>query len=100
MMLIRPDVAKVDAAYLQWFINQTSTQNFLSAQAAGTEVKMISKAALEQVEVLVPPIEIQRRIVEIGYLATLDANLITEIMARRKALIETILMKRVKETAA
>ena len=61
---------------------------------------MISKAALEQVEVLVPPIEIQRRIVEIGYLATLDANLITEIMARRKALIETILMKRVKETAA
>lgn len=100
MMLIRPDFSKIDAAYLQWFINQPSTQNALSSQAAGTAVKMVSKAAVEQLEVSVPPLETQRRIVAIANLAARETQLETEIMDRRKALIDTLLMKRVKETAA
>ncbi len=100
MMLIRPDFSKVDAAYLQWFINQPITQNALSAQAAGTAVKMVSKAALELLEVAVPPLETQRRIIDIANLAARETQLETEIMDRRKSLIDTLLMKRVKETAA
>jgi restriction endonuclease S subunit len=93
MMLIRPDADKVDAAYLQWFINQSSTQKILSAQAAGTAVKMISKVALEQLEIAIPPLESQRQIVEIGQIASLEARITTELMDRRKVLIERILMR-------
>jgi len=97
MMLIRPDADKVDAAYLQWFINQPSTQKILSAQAAGTAVKMISKAALEQLVIAVPPLESQRRIVEIGRFASLEARITTELMDRRKVLIERILMREAQD---
>ncbi len=97
MMLIRPDANKVDAAYLQWFINQPSTQNILSAQAAGTAVKMISKAALEQLVIAIPPLETQRRIVEIGRIASLEARITTELMVRRKVLIERILMREAQD---
>ena len=97
MMLIRPDADKVDAAYLQWFINQPSPQKILSAQAAGTAVKMISKAALEQLVIAVPPLESQRRIVEIGRFASLEARITTELMDRRKVLIERILMREAQD---
>lgn len=97
MMLIRPDADKVDAAYLQWFINQPSTQKTLSAQAAGTAVKMISKAALEQLVIAIPPLETQRRIVEIGRIASLEARITTELMDRRKVLIERILMREAQD---
>lgn len=97
MMLIRPDANKVDAAYLQWFINQPSTQNILSTQAAGTAVKMISKAALEQLVIAIPPLETQRRIVEIGRIASLEARITTELMDRRKVLIERILMREAQD---
>jgi hypothetical protein len=100
MMLIRPDTKRVQAAYLLWFINQPSIQKILSAQAAGTAVKMISKAALEQLEVSAPPLKTQKRIVEIWYLATLEAQLATKLMERRRVLIDGALMKRARETAA
>lgn len=94
MMLIRLKVDAVEPAYLQWFINQPVTQAALASQAAGTAVKMIGKAALEQLEVAVPPLDDQRRIVEIGQLAAREAQLMRELMGRRKALIEGILMRK------
>ena len=100
MMLIRPDTERVQAEYLLWFINQASIKKILSVQAAGTAVKMISKAALEQLEVSVPPLKTQKSIVEIGHLATLEAQLATKLMDRRKVLIDGALMKRARETAA
>ncbi|TMS59859.1 restriction endonuclease subunit S [Imbroritus primus] len=97
MMLIRLKVDAVEPAYLQWFINQPATQAALASQAAGTAVKMIGKAALEQLEVAVPPLDDQRRIVEIGQLAAREAQLMRELMGRRKALIEGILMRRAQD---
>ncbi len=97
MMLIRVESRVIDPAYLQWFINQPSTKGVLAAQAAGTAVKMISKAALEQLTVAVPPLELQKRIVEIGQLASLEARLTTELLDRRKALIERILMRKAQD---
>ena len=94
MMLIRLKVDLVGPAYLQWFINQPGTQAALASQAAGTAVKMIGKAALEQLEVAVHPLDDQRRIVEIGQLAAHEAQLMRELMGRRKALIEGILMRK------
>ena len=94
MMLIRIENVSIEPAYLQWFINQPTTQNVLAAQAAGTAVKMISKAALEQLVIAVPPLEIQRQIVEVGRLASFETRITTELMDRRKLLIEKILIRK------
>jgi len=98
MMLIRIHVSSIESAYLQWFINQPTTQKTLTAQAAGTAVKMISKAALEQLVIAVPPLEIQQRIVEIGCLASLEARITDQLMDRRKMLVERILMHQAQNT--
>jgi hypothetical protein len=95
MLLIRP--IEVLPAYLLWHINLPAVQATLAAQAEGTSVRMISKAALEQLVIAVPPLETQRRIVEIGELACLEARITTELMDRRKALIDGVLMRKAQD---
>lgn len=95
MLLIRP--IEVLPAYLLWYINLPAVQATLAAQAEGTSVRMISKAALKQLVIAVPPLETQRRIVEIGQLASQEARITTELMDRRKALIDGILMRKAQD---
>lgn len=96
MLLIRP--IAVLPTYLRWYINLPATQIALAAQAEGTAVRMISKATLEQLMIAVPPIETQQRIVEIGQLASREATLASELMDRRKALVDGILMRKAQDT--
>lgn len=98
MLLIRPQSEVVEPAYLQWFINHPSTQATLAAQAAGTSVKMIGKGALDQLKVVLPPLEKQRRIVEVAQLVSREATLLEELRGRRKALLEGILLRSAEET--
>ncbi|QXP87475.1 restriction endonuclease subunit S [Methylococcus capsulatus] len=98
MLLLRPKTEVVEPAYLQWFINHPSTQATLAAQAAGTSVKMIGKGALDQLEVVLPPLEKQRRIVEVAQLASREAALLEKLRGRRKALLEGILLRSAEET--
>ncbi|MCY1239220.1 hypothetical protein D9M72_520030 [compost metagenome] len=93
MMLIRPEAQDIMPAYLQWFINLTATQSLLASQAAGTAVKMIGKAVIEELAVAVPPLEVQQRIIKIGQLAAAEARLSAMLLDRRKALTDRLLMQ-------
>ena len=97
MMLIRPHPGVVHSAYLQWFINHSTTQSLLTGQSVGTAVKMISKAALDGLVVELPALEEQHRIVEIARLGACEAKLLEELKERRKALLEGILMRKAKD---
>lgn len=99
MLLIRPQTDVVEPAYLQWFINHPSTQATLAAQAAGTAVKMIGKGVLDQLEVVLPPLKKQRSIVELARLAASEAVLLEKLKARRKALLDGILLRQAKRPA-
>ncbi len=93
MLLIRPRTEIVEPAYLQWYINHPATQAVLAGQAAGTAVKMIGKGVLDGLEVALPPVDRQQRIVEVAQLASREAALLEELKGRRKALIDGILLR-------
>jgi restriction endonuclease S subunit len=93
MMLIRPLEQAVHSAYLRWFLNQPSTHNALASVAAGTAVKIINKAALEKLDIPIPPIEKQRRIAALGQLAEQEAKLTAELTEFRQQLMEKTLMQ-------
>jgi hypothetical protein len=97
LLLIRPKSDIVEPAYLQWFINHPATQAALAGQAAGTAVKMISKGALDGLQVALPPLSQQRLIVEIAQLASREARLLEELKGRRKALVDGILLRRARD---
>ena len=96
MLLIRP--VEVLPAYLLWYINLPAIQAGLAAQAEGTSVRMISKAALEALELPVPSPRKQQLIVEVSALATLEQGLLVQIAQERKRLADGAMMRYARNT--
>lgn len=93
LLRIRVDERVVSPEYLTWYISQPSSQAFLASRAKGTSQKVVGKQALESLEVIVPPLERQRTIVELAGLAVREQNLIKRIAERRKYYISQKLTK-------
>ena len=96
MLLIRP--VDVLPAYLAWYINLPTVQAALAAQAEGTSVRMISKAALEALEIPIPSRRQQELIVEAANLAVSEQDLMQEIARKRKRLADGVLMRYARDT--
>jgi restriction endonuclease S subunit len=79
--------------YLNWFINQSTTQAYLASHARGTSVSMISKRAVEEMEIAVPPLERQNKIVELAELAATEQQLLRKLAEKRSYYMERLLMR-------
>ena len=89
--ITKPD--KILPEYLNWYISQRDAQVFLTRRAEGTTQKMISKEALEDLEVPLPSVETQQRIVELAALSEREQTLIRALAEKRETYISFILMR-------
>lgn len=87
----KPD--KVLPEYLNWYISQRDAQIFLTSRAKGTVQKMISKQAIEDLEVALPSLEKQKNIVELATLSTREQTLLHTLADKREQYISTVLMQ-------
>jgi restriction endonuclease S subunit len=90
----RPD--RVLPEYLNWYISQRDAQIFLTSRAKGTVQKMISKQAIEDLEVALPSLEKQKNIVELATLSAREQTLLQQLSDKREQYISTILMQLAK----
>jgi len=97
MLLIRP--LKVLPAYLCWYINAPATQVQLAAVAEGTSVRMISAEALKALDVPLPSLAAQQRIVQAATLAEQEQTLLARIATLRQRLTNHILMNEAMKAA-
>lgn len=97
MLLIRPH--RVLPAYLCWYVNAPATQEQLAALAEGTSVRMISAEALKALDVPLPPLAAQQRIVQAAALAEKEQTLLARIATLRQRLVTRTLMKFAREAA-
>ena len=94
--LLRIRVAKPDKVlpeYLNWYISQRDAQIFLTSRAKGTVQKMISKQAIEDLEVALPSLEKQKTIVELASLVAREQALLLSLADKRGQYISTELMR-------
>ncbi len=96
LMILRPKPDIVSAEYLAWVINHPKTQRFFDSVARGTKLRMISRASLEHLELDIPDIETQRKIVAIAALADREQTLSVQAAGLRKELTSKILGDRAK----
>lgn len=82
----------VEPAYLAWYLNQRDAQEYLDATASGSYIQNIRKDILANLPIEVPPMETQKKIVEINKLALREKNLIEQIQTKRGQLIERVLL--------
>ena len=79
--------------YLLWYINSKEAQIYFTANKTGTSVSMISTAVLADLPVIIPSLEMQKKIVDIHFLSEREIELQEELIKKKKLLTETVLLR-------
>lgn len=82
------DKSIVFPEFLCWYLNLSATLQKLSDFAVGTSMPSITKAMLEGVEINLPALDIQKKIVDVAELQKKERLLYEGITFRRKQIID------------
>ena len=88
---IRPD-------YLCWFINQPVAQAFLHSRATGTAMTLIGKSTLDALEVPLPSLETQERIVALAHLSDQEQKMMRALAKKKEQFVNGIQMRLATES--
>ena len=98
LFLIRVVNKNVLPEYLCWCINLSSSQAFLHSRATGTAMAMIGKSALDALEVPLPNLETQARIVALADLLNQEQRLMKNLAEQKEKLVKAIQMRLATES--
>ena len=98
LFVLRPKPEIILPEYLAWVINQPTSQRHFDRVARGTTMRMVPRSGLEILEISVPSIETQRRIVAIDALAERERTLSILAANKRRTLTGKILYDQAERT--
>ena len=91
LMVIHPE--GISPEYLAWVLNQGRTREALRSVSQGTYVPFISRAALEALQIPVPAMEVQQKLVSIAHLRRREEQLSTQLIALKNQYIDAQVWK-------
>ena len=94
LMVLRPRRDVVTPEYLAWAINQPPAQRHFDSAARGTNIRMIPRSSLDDLELDVPDIELQEKIVVVDALAERERELTQLAADTRRKMISLLLVER------
>ena len=91
------DKEKVDPYYFTWYFNEEeSVKKQLTIAKQGSSIKSLSVQMLRELEIVIPPIEIQKKIGKIYYLRKLKEKKLYEKEILERTLINSLLKRKVR----
>lgn len=78
--------------YLCWYLNQPSIMAVMKAQQVGTGTPLIHKQVVENLEIPIPDLNTQQRIVELAKLQTREKELYQALAEKRELITSQIIM--------
>ena len=94
LMVLRPKRDVVTPEYLAWAINQPPAQRHFDVAARGTNIRMVPRSSLDDLELAVPDIETQEKIVAVNTLAERERELSQFAAETRRKMMSLILVER------
>lgn len=89
--VLRTNVDFTLPSYLCWYINSPKAQAFIESNRAGSYIPNVNKAALDNLDIIVPPIKIQNTIADLYRLSKKEETILDKIKDKRTVLINSIL---------
>ena len=89
------DKSAILPEFVAWYLNLPATQTTLALQARGTSIMSISKATLGELEIPIPPIERQKKYIELSKLQKREQQLYAAIAERRRRILEYKMIKNI-----
>ena len=81
---VRVDETKVNSKFLTYYLNSTTAKRALKAHITGTAINMIKTKELEDLEIQLPSLEEQKKIVEFLDLTSKEINLLEELKNQKE----------------
>lgn len=95
--IVRVKTANLKPAYLAWWMNQEEAQRYFDQTLTGSKIAFLTKAALGNLHVPLPPADTQLRIAEIAQLQRQENALVRRLAELRNNLTSAIALKAVTE---
>jgi restriction endonuclease S subunit len=93
--VLRPDIGRVLPEYLAWFLRTEEAARYFEGRRKGTYIQIIQRSDLAEMEMPVPPLNVQQKIVEAANLAVEE-----RILSERLAILKWRLTKGLLSKAA
>lgn len=93
LFIVRMKTDSVLPAYLGWYINQRPAQRYFDRYARGSYIRLINKSTLGELKVVIPPVEMQKKIVKVYKLGLREKELVDEISKKRSEVTKEILLR-------
>ena len=92
MVIIRlKDGDLVDGKFLAYYLKSNIVQKYLARQMQGTSIEIISSAGVRNIEVIIPTLSIQKKLVKAMRLLEQEQTLLDELQEYKKLLGDNIL---------
>lgn len=83
--------------YLAWWLNQSKAQAYFQSQARGAGMSFIPKSTLSRLQVQIPPLSVQKKVVKIVTLAKHEQFLLDRFSELRSRLVKKVCIKAIQE---
>jgi len=90
-VIIRPNSSFINNEYLSWFLKQKESISYFNSNRLVSTVPLINKNTLDELQIIVPPLEKQRTVVEIYKLLQKEFEIIDNIKMKKEKIINKIL---------
>jgi restriction endonuclease S subunit len=84
--------------YLGWYLNQPAAQEFLRTRSRGTNIALLTKADIAELEVPVPPLAVQERVVRVANLRHAEQKLLHQLESKGDQLIQAVCRNAISPT--
>jgi restriction endonuclease S subunit len=91
LSIIRIDDENVNAKYVAYYINSKTTERQLRLDMQSTAIPMVKTRDLENLDIVLPPLAEQKKLVALLDLAQKEQDLLQKLIDEKKQLSQTIL---------
>jgi restriction endonuclease S subunit len=88
LLIIKTNKENVLPEFLCWAINQPKVQYRLVSESRGTNIPLLSRRSLDMLTLKVPPIEKQKKIIEIQRLWEEEQQLTKKLLTNRESMLK------------
>lgn len=93
----KPKRQDVSPDYLAWYINHKQAQRYFSQHVAGTALPHVNRTVLENLPVIVPPLEVQEHMMKAHYCRLKEKALVETLIEKKKLFLDGLLDKTLEQ---
>ncbi len=88
LLIIKTTKDDVLPGFLCWTMNQPEVQHYLTSESKGTSIPLLSRKSLDMLTLSIPPMEKQKKIIELQKLWEQEQHLTKQLLTNRENMLK------------